>query len=97
MPTRNINLTEHFDQFIAERIEAGRYKNASEIVRAGLALLERQEAEDELRLARLRQEVEAGFAAIERGQYTDVADDGLDAYFARLRKKHAPAAGTRRP
>jgi antitoxin ParD1/3/4 len=36
MPTRNINLTEHSDRFVNEQVEAGRYKNASEVFRAGL-------------------------------------------------------------
>lgn len=45
MPTRNINLTDHFDRFIEAGIAAGRYQNASEVVRAALRLLEQQEVE----------------------------------------------------
>ncbi len=41
MPTRNINLTDHFDNFIEQAVAAGRFGNASEAVRAGLNLLER--------------------------------------------------------
>ena len=39
MPTRNINLTEHFDVFVERQISSGRYSNASEIVREGLRCL----------------------------------------------------------
>ncbi len=46
MPTRNINLTDHLDQFVEDRVTSGRYGNASEIVREGLRLLEQREQED---------------------------------------------------
>ena len=47
MPTRNINLTEHFDRFVERQVSSGRYSNASEIVREALRLLEEQEQERE--------------------------------------------------
>ena len=34
MPTRNVNLTEHYDQFVNEQITAGRFRNASEVMLA---------------------------------------------------------------
>jgi antitoxin ParD1/3/4 len=51
MPTRNINLTDHYDQFVPNEIAGGRYKSASEVLRAGLRLLEQQAREAEQRLA----------------------------------------------
>jgi antitoxin ParD1/3/4 len=39
----SISLGNHFDDFIKGRINKGRYKNASEVVRAGLRLLEEHE------------------------------------------------------
>jgi antitoxin ParD1/3/4 len=43
--TRNtsISLGNYFDDFIQNRITEGRFKNASEVVRAGLRLLEEEE------------------------------------------------------
>ena len=35
MPTRNVNLTDELDRFVA-KVESGRYENASEVVRAAL-------------------------------------------------------------
>ncbi|MBI3797221.1 MAG: type II toxin-antitoxin system ParD family antitoxin [Deltaproteobacteria bacterium] len=36
----SISLGEHFEQFVQQRISRGRYQNVSEVVRAGLRLLE---------------------------------------------------------
>lgn len=70
VPTQNVNLPEHQSRFIRERVESGRYQNASEVVRAGLRLLEQREAEDAERLAALRRLAEESFAALDRGEYT---------------------------
>lgn len=39
----SISLGNHFDDFIKSRINNGRFKNASEVIRAGLRLLEEHE------------------------------------------------------
>jgi antitoxin ParD1/3/4 len=68
MPTRNINLTEHFDRFIERQVSSGRYGNASEIVREALRLLEEQEQEREAKLKTLRQAAKQGFDEIDQGK-----------------------------
>lgn len=40
----SISLGDYFDQFIQSRITEGRYKNVSEVIRAGLRLLEEEES-----------------------------------------------------
>ncbi len=48
----SITLSEHFVAFIEEQVSEGRYGNASEVIRAGLRLLEEREAKlDALRRA----------------------------------------------
>ena len=81
MPTRNVNLTEHYDSFIADRIKAGRFGNASEAVRAGLQLLERQEQEDQAKLDWLRGATQVAFAALDRGEGVQLNSAGdIDAF-----------------
>ncbi|MGO9260080.1 MAG: type II toxin-antitoxin system ParD family antitoxin [Bryobacteraceae bacterium] len=68
MPTRNVNLTEHFDRFIETGIASGRFSNASEVVREGLRLLEQSEREDQAKLEWLRAAAKEGFDQIDRGE-----------------------------
>ncbi len=39
----SISIGDYFDEFIQSKISTGRYKNVSEVVRAGLRLLEEEE------------------------------------------------------
>jgi len=53
----NVNLGPHFDRFVQEKLAEGRYQNASEVVRAGLRLLEDAEAMNRERRAAIRAEL----------------------------------------
>lgn len=55
----SISLDEHFTDFLSRQTASGRYRSASEVVRAGLRLLEDQETQ----LAALRAELAAGEAS----------------------------------
>ncbi len=44
MKNTSISLGDYFDQFVRMQISAGRYKNVSEVIRAGLRLLENEES-----------------------------------------------------
>ena len=76
MPTRNVNLTEELDRFVSAKIKAGRFENASEVIRAGLRALERDEQEYQTKLTALR-------AAVDAGDASGVAEGDV---FARVRK-----------
>ncbi len=41
----SISLDDHFSEFLAREVATGRYRSASEVVRAGLRLLEDQETQ----------------------------------------------------
>jgi antitoxin ParD1/3/4 len=84
MPTRNISLTPEQDAFIDEVLARGEYRNASEAVRDAIRTLQQRRAVDSLALDRLRLSIAAGAAALERGDFTDVDDDDLDAYLDEL-------------
>lgn len=46
--TMNVSLTPELERFVAERVASGRYRSASEVVRAALRLLEKEEGRDSI-------------------------------------------------
>lgn len=44
MKNTSISLGNYFDEFVQTQVSAGRYKNVSEVIRAGLRLLENEES-----------------------------------------------------
>lgn len=81
---KTISLTAKDDDFIAGQIETGEYGNASEVVRAGLRLLE----QEQLKLQALRQAIAEGDDDIRQNRTTAYAPGQLaDRLKGRLRKK----------
>ncbi len=58
----SISIGDYFDRFIKSRISTGRYKNASEVVRAGLRLLEEEENKIMALRATIQEGIESGIA-----------------------------------
>ena len=85
MPTRNVVLTDRQSDFIAELVDSGRYQNASEVLREGIRLVERQELENEARLKLLREAARTGIADIESGRFRSFdAPESLRRHLAAL-------------
>ena len=85
MPNLNVDLTEHFDHFIEAGITSGRFSNASEVVRAGLELLEHREREDARKLEWLRAAAKEGFDAFDRGEYVELnSRDEMDDFLHKI-------------
>lgn len=93
MPTRNINLTEHFDQFVEEQVDAGRYRNASEVLRAGLRLLEQQTQIEGQKLEALKKLADEGFRELDQGQgLTLTSENGVRSAIAKIGRRAAKAS-----
>ncbi|MDH5326150.1 MAG: type II toxin-antitoxin system ParD family antitoxin [Gammaproteobacteria bacterium] len=69
----SISLGDHFDEFVAKQLDSGRYGSASEVIRAGLRLLEDNEA----KLETLRQ-------LLKEGEDSGIADYSYDEFIAQL-------------
>lgn len=69
----SVTLGEHFESFVDTRVQAGRYASASEVVRAGLRLLE----EHETRVEVLRK-------ALQEGEQSGLADYSLEGLIGEL-------------
>jgi len=74
----SVSLGDHFAAFIEDKVKEGRYGSASDVIRAGLRLLEAEEA----KLERLRE-------LIAEGEASGIAEDfDWDVFLARKRAEH---------
>jgi len=73
---RNTSVTigNYFETFIAEQLKEGRYGSASEVVRAGLRLLEEQESRIRQLRAALIEGEESGFVEYSLKEFMDSLD-----------------------
>ncbi len=72
----SMTLGLHFDQFVSERIKTGRYGSASEVVRAGLRLLEQSETKIETLRLLLEEGERSGFADYTYDKLIQELEDG---------------------
>ena len=84
MPT-SVALSPHFETFIRDQVESGRYNNVSEVVRAGLRLLEDTERQQAIQLQSLRVDIAAGKAS-GAGLLAEPIFDRLEAKYAKQAK-----------
>jgi len=69
----SISLGEHFDSFISAQLRSGRFSSTSEVVRAGLRLLE----DSETKLTALREHLAIGEEQANCGEFADYSLNGL--------------------
>lgn len=80
MASTSITLGKHWEAFIKEEVESGRYATGSEVIRDGLRALE----ERKVKLEALREHLRAGAEQSARGEY--VEDYSMDALIEELDK-----------
>lgn len=59
----SVSLENYFENFVENRVSEGRYKNASEVIRAGLRLLEEENRVTALKTA-IQEGIDRGIAKI---------------------------------
>jgi len=69
----SMSLGEHFDEFIATQLQKGRYGSATEVVRAGLRLLETEE-----------EKLDALRRLIDEGRKSGTAEYSYESFMAEL-------------
>ncbi len=62
MKNTSISLGNYFDQFVSSQVSAGRYKNVSEVIRAGLRLLEDEESKALALRSAIQEGIDSGIA-----------------------------------
>lgn len=79
MPS-SVALSSHFEKFVREQVESGRFKNENEVVRAALRLLEDQQTKAAMKADALRAAIASGMAS-GPGIPTDEVLDRLEAKY----------------
>lgn len=88
MPARNVVLTEHQEKVIDALVESGRFESTSEVVGEGLRLIELRAEEDAAKLVGLREAAQAGFSALDRGEFKEFGSiEELQTYLNDLSEK----------
>lgn len=83
----HISLTPELESRVKAKVESGLYNNASEVIREALRFMETHEAWiGELKLARLREQINQGMAELDQGRGTAVeSKESLDRLFAAIK------------
>lgn len=80
MKNTSISLGDYFDHFVSSQVSAGRYKNVSEVIRAGLRLL----GDEDSKIAALRN-------AIQEGTDSGIAQDfDLEKHLQKIKANQLP-------
>ncbi len=58
----SVSLGDYFESFVDKRVSKGRFKNASEVIRAGLSLLEKEESKIVALNFAIKEGIESGIA-----------------------------------
>ena len=88
MPTRNVVLTEQQEAFVGSLIAAGRYQNASEVLREGLRLLEDHMQLHHAQLASIQAGILEGLDQIDAGRLAKGSGEAaIERAFSRAVKK----------
>ena len=84
----NVSLTPELERLVQEKVESGMYQTASEVVRAGLRLLEQQQELHILNVEEARKKVKRGMQQIKDGQ--GISDVEFRTWLAERKKKREP-------
>ncbi len=79
----NVSLTPELERLINDKVDAGSYQTASEVVREALRLLKLRDEG----LVQLRQDIQAGFDQIERGEFAEYSPRATSKLVSRVKAR----------
>ena len=79
----NVSLTPELERLINDKVDTGSYQTASEVVREALRLLKLRDEG----LVQLRQDIQAGFDQIDRGEFAEYAPRSTSKLASRVKAR----------
>lgn len=67
----NVSLTPELEKLVESKVQSGRYKSASEVIREGLRLLDDQDRLRNAQLDEVRRKIQLGIDQLDRGEGID--------------------------
>lgn len=83
----NVSLTPALEKMVQRKVESGRYKSASEVVRDALRLMEQHEKLRGVQLQQLCQDIGVGLDQMDRGEVKPLDRDAVESIHRRGRKR----------
>lgn len=90
MATRSVLLNPHLEQVVNDLVVSGRYQSASEVLREGLRLLEKREAEESAKAEDLREAISTGLKSLKDRDLAQVRAEDLEGFIASLAEQISP-------
>lgn len=83
----NVSLTPELEKLVADKVAAGMYASASEVIRDALRLLEERDVLRQAKLEALKKEIQKGIEQLDRGEATDLNESELRALMDRIKSE----------
>lgn len=94
MPQRDVTITPHQERFVEAVLESGQYGNISEVFRAGLRLLERDEQARLIEREIISRNLGHGIQDMKEGRYTEInSGRDLETFFTDMRRERLQNLG----
>ena len=74
----DISLPAELEQFIQTQLDRGSYQSASEVIGDGLRLLQEKKIFQQIKIDKLREEIQKGIDQINNGEYSVYDSESLD-------------------
>ncbi len=82
-----IALSPDLEELIAEQVESGNYPSPGEVVRDALRLFKEQLEFRDRKVESLRQDVQVGIEALERGEYDEYDADDIQSLASEIKAR----------
>ncbi len=89
----NVQIDPAQQAFINELVSSGKFASETDVIRAGLRLLQEQAADRAAKLEELRQNIQVGIDEIERGEVVPLDIDGIREQGMRILAERAAKQG----
>ena len=75
----NVSLTPQLENYVKQKVAAGKYNSVSEVMHEALRLLEERDVLKEIKLEALRRDIQEGIDELDRGEGTPLNMEDIKA------------------